>query len=54
MFHKNVALTQIIAQGELYEDDKLLKKSVQNCGKTYSSKKKAVAVMPTALSLKYS
>jgi hypothetical protein len=29
VFHKNVSLTQIIAQGELYEDDKLLKKSVQ-------------------------
>jgi hypothetical protein len=29
VFHKNVALTQIIAQGELYENDKLLKKSVQ-------------------------
>jgi hypothetical protein len=29
IFHNNVSLTQIIAQGELYEDDKLLKKSVQ-------------------------
>jgi hypothetical protein len=29
VFHKNVSVTQIIAQGELYDGDKLLKKSVQ-------------------------
>jgi hypothetical protein len=29
VFHKNVSVTQIIAMGEIYDGDKLLKKSIQ-------------------------